>query len=164
MTCMLLAVILGVAGCAPPVGEPSAGEPPREATWLETADEGQAGVLSRHLRGLDVAMVEIDHRYAELYFAGQDRNWAYAVYQLNKLRLAMDLALERRPERAGSARAFFYPHVASLEEAVRQRDSEAFAERFQLFAQACSACHVAEQVPSFGVRLPGERRSSIVLQ
>lgn len=129
-------------------------------TWLDDASKGNEA-LARHLRGLDVAMVEIDYRYSELYWASEDGNWPYAAYQRDKLRLAMDLALERRPGRAASAESFFDPALEGVREAVEAQDPALFAERFANLTAACNACHAAEQVPSFEVRQPVERRSSI---
>jgi hypothetical protein len=156
---VLAAVLVLAGGCRFQERQPAAGEP----TWLESTGHEQAPTLARHLRGLDVAMVEIDHRYAELFFAAEDRNWPYAAYQIDKLRLVMDLAIQRRPRREASARAFYFPFLQKLEEAVLAEDAAAFANGFQAFTDACQACHVAEQVPTFGVRLPTERRSSIGL-
>jgi hypothetical protein len=152
-----LALCVLLTGCA---DQPRAA--PTERSWLDADGDDPGATLARHLRGLDVAMIEIDHRYAELYFAGLDGNWPYAAYQLVKLRLVMELAVERRPARAAAAQAFFYPVLYGLEDAVRLEDSDAFAVRFQDFARACVSCHEAEQVASFGVEIPRDRRSSIV--
>jgi hypothetical protein len=51
--------------------------------------------VEKQFRGLDVAMIEIGYRFGELYWAGQDRNWDYAKYQADKVRLALELALEQ---------------------------------------------------------------------
>ncbi|MEX1182632.1 MAG: hypothetical protein WEF86_05315 [Gemmatimonadota bacterium] len=159
LTAALAAIIPTViAGCdtAP---SPAQDEP----TWIESADDQQPDVLARHLRGLDVAMVEIDHRFAELYHAGQDGNWPYAQYQVGKLQLAMDLALERRPARATSAETYFYPALDSVSRSVSTQDGVRFMAAMSTLAESCRGCHVAENVPSFGVSMPPQRRSSIVL-
>lgn len=48
-------------------------------------------------------MVETGYRYQELYWAGQDQNWEYADYQIEKIKIAIENGLERRPKRAKSA-------------------------------------------------------------
>jgi hypothetical protein len=148
-----------VGACGTPA-QPHAGE----QTWIEAGAGTEAEVLTRHLRGLDVAMVEIDYRFAETYHAGADGNWPYAEYQAAKLRLAMDLALERRPGRAASARAFFYPALERVQAAVAEQDGTAFMAGMTAFAESCSGCHIAEDVPTFGVAMPPQRRSSVVPQ
>lgn len=88
-------------------------------------------------------MMEVDHRFTVLHFAGLDRNWPYAAYQVEKLRLTMDLALERRPARAASVRAFFTPAIDAMEAAVVQEVSAAFAQGFTGLVAACNGCHAA---------------------
>jgi len=152
---LLFGIVLLVA-CDRVTPTPAGGD-----SWLDAAQEPHFQVLNRQLRGLDVAMMEIDHRFAELHFAGLDGNWPYAAYQAEKLRLTLDLALERRPARAASARAHFSPALDVMDDAVAQEDSAAFARGFAGLVVACNACHVAEDVPTFRVVPPSERRSSI---
>ena len=55
-------------------------EAPAKIAWIH-GDSGQHWqTVEKHLRGLDVAMMEIGYRYAELYWAGMDSNWEYADY------------------------------------------------------------------------------------
>ena len=115
--------------------------------------------MARHLRGLDVAMVEIGYRYQELYWAGVDENWEYADYQREKIDLALENALERRPKRRASAEAVFMPALEELRQAIALK--RGFQVAFARTTTACNSCHVAESVPSFHVAPPTERTSSI---
>ena len=63
-------------------------------TWIRGDSHERWMTIGRHLRGLDVAMVEIGYRYQELYWAGVDSNWEYADYQVKKIDLALENALE----------------------------------------------------------------------
>jgi hypothetical protein len=153
-----LAALLATA-CGPGA---SAGEQrDGDRTWLESADGRLEEVLARQLRGLDVAMIEIDHRFAELYFAGQDGNWGYAEHQVEHMELALELALERRPHRAASARGHFFPHLRRITAVVEAEDAEAFPAAFEALRNGCNACHRAEDEPSFVVGVPTQRRTSI---
>ena len=42
-------------------------------------------------------MVETGYRYQELYWAGQDENWEYADYQLEKIKIAIENGLDADP-------------------------------------------------------------------
>lgn len=75
-----------------------------DAAWLSGTVNERFDAVARHLRGFDMAMVEVGYRYTELYWAGQDGNWPYATYQLDKIETAMANGLERRPKRAASAK------------------------------------------------------------
>ena len=133
-------------------GVPRAQAPARE--WLAREPDEQVVQLERQLRGFDVAMMETGYRYAELYFAGQERNWDAAAYHAAKIRLAVENGIERRPKRAASARPFLEGPLASITEAAAARDPKAFSARFEELTGACNACHAREGVPFFEVRPP----------
>ena len=130
-------------------------------TWLAGDREEQVLQLERHLRGFDVAMMEAGYRYIDLYWAGQDANWEAAAYQVQKMRLAIENGLERRPKRATSVRAFLAGPLAAMDGAISARDPELFAGRFQDLTAGCNACHATEQVPFFEIRPPEARVSPI---
>ncbi len=126
------------------------------AHWLSEAPAAQRDQLEQHLRGLDVAMWEIAHRYDELLAAGHDRNWPFAQYQIEKIELALRLALERRPKRVASARPFLDETVPLFKQAIKDAaagDRDAYTRALQRLRTDCMKCHVAENVPHF---IPGE--------
>jgi len=124
------------------------------AGWLSRDREQQAAQLERQLRGFDVAMLETGHRHAELHAAGRAANWPAAAYHAQKIRLVIENGLERRPQRAASARAFLAGPLAALEAAIAAQDPALFASRFDELTAACNTCHAAEQVGFFVVRTP----------
>jgi len=131
--------------------------------WLTSIEDEdkQIEAIQNQFRGFDMAMVETDYRYIELYWAGQDENWEYADYQLEKLRKAIEMGLERRPKRAASAQPFLNGVLPEMEKALDQQDIEAFREKFNILTQGCNTCHTAEIVPHFRVQQPEHRYSSI---
>jgi hypothetical protein len=106
-------------------------------------------------------MVEIGYRYQELYWAGMDSNWAYADYQLKKIKLSLENALERRPKRRASAEEHFLPLVDDTRQAVATRERVAFDEAFGALTAGCNSCHVGEGVGTFHVESPSVRQSLI---
>jgi hypothetical protein len=133
--------------------------------WLKEASSGQRDQLERHLRGLDVAMVEIGYRFNELHFAGEDRNWPYAQYQIEKIELALKLALERRPKRAESARPLLQETIPFVKQAINNaasdNQSEAYQAALERLRTDCMKCHVAEAVPHFTVEFAQTRTAAI---
>src|SRR3990172_2250468 len=152
---VFLAAGLVVSGCR----SPRTGSP--EATWLSREPEEQRVQLERHLRGFELAMVETGHRYIELHWAGRDANWEAAAYQVQKMRLAIENGLERRPKRAASARPFLAGPLVAMEQAVSARDPEDFAACFADLTEGCNPCHAMEKVPFFQVRPPKTRTSPV---
>jgi hypothetical protein len=129
--------------------------------WIRGSSDERFAQVERHLRGLDVAMAEVGYRYTELFFAVTDRNWDYAEYQLDKIELALKLAVERRPKRAASAETFLSEDWDAVKAGLRSRQPERAGESVRRLRTACMKCHVAEQVPFFTVQLPEQRQTSI---
>jgi len=143
------------------------GPPPRSAepiggpSWIRGGPDERFVQVEKHLRGLDVAMAEIGYRYTELFFAVQDRNWDYADYQLGKIALTTDLAVERRPKRAKSAGVFLEDDLPAVQAGVKSRDPAVAADAMARLRSACMKCHVSEDVPYFTLREPDRRLTPI---
>jgi hypothetical protein len=152
--------LLLVCACTPQAPREPAARPVSEAeAWLLAGtDEERFARVARQLRGFDVAMAEVGYRYGELYWAGQDQNWDYAKYQLEKIRTAVKNGVERRPKRGPSAQ-MLEGALAGVEEAVTARDPSTFADRFTGLTAICNACHQAERVPFVRVQPPSVRTS-----
>lgn len=132
--------------------------------WITGTVQEQIQTIEKHFRGFDMAMVETGYRYNELYWAGQDGNWDYADYQLEKIRLTLSHGLERRPLRANAAEHFLSYTLPQMEESLRSRDPAKFHNAFQLLTIGCNTCHAMEKVPFFNVEIPSTRQSPIKYQ
>jgi hypothetical protein len=155
----LVSLVLGAAVIGWGCSRSSATTP--GAAWLASERAEQNVQLERHLRGFDVAMMETGYRYVELYWAGRDANWDAAAYHVEKIRLAIENGLERRPKRATSARPFLAGPLAATAAAITARDPKLFAERFEVLTAGCNACHALEKVAFFEVRPPDHRISPL---
>jgi hypothetical protein len=109
--------------------------------------------VAKHLRGFDVAMMEVGYRHAELYGAVRERNWDYAAYQLDKIETAVANGIERRPARAVSAR-MLDGAVGGVRAAIEDRDEQAVDAALATLTATCNTCHAAERVPFIRVALP----------
>lgn len=131
-----------------------------ERSWLSGTVDERFATVARQLRGFDVAMMEVGYRYGELYWAGQDRNWDFAIYQIEKIRATIENAIQRRPARGQSA-AVLEGALPAVEEAVRAKDPAGFATAFELLTLSCNACHRVERVPFVHVSPPSIRHSVV---
>lgn len=147
-------LLLPLFGC-------SENNPKADGHWIKGDDSTKIKTIEKHLRGLDMAMVETGYRYQELYWAGKDKNWDYASYQLTKLKLAIENGLERRPLRAKSAAHFLQTIVPDMQAALGNKDTTVFNNSYQLLTAGCNSCHVAEKVPFFTIKPPVTRTSTI---
>jgi hypothetical protein len=156
----LLTALLSITFAQSPTPNVDA-TPPKAPDWIQGSSEERFELVSKHLRGLDMAMVETGYRYSELYWAGRDRNWEFAAYQLDKIRYTLELGLERRPKRAASAQVFLAAALPQMKEAIERKDAEFFNQRFTAFTAACNTCHAMEKVAFMQVAPPRQRLSPI---
>jgi len=138
-------MLLGCSDSSSPVGK---------AGWLTGSTQEKLDTVAKHLRGNDLVMMEVDWRFQRLARAGVAENWAAAAYQLDKLRLTMELGKERRPKRAESYDWFFQVAFPPLVEAVAAKDKTLFLDGFPTFVARCNTCHAKEHVEFFTVVLP----------
>ncbi|HHG83645.1 MAG TPA: hypothetical protein ENJ82_02750 [Bacteroidetes bacterium] len=136
-------------------------EPHVQGSWIKGSEQEKLGAVERQFRGFDMAMVETGYRYQELYWAGYDQNWDYALYQVGKIRKAIKNGLERRPKRAKSAEFFLEVALPDMEKVVLKKDSTLFYSGFEVFTNGCNSCHGLEKVPHFAVKKPLFRPSPI---
>jgi hypothetical protein len=129
--------------------------------WLKGDKQEKFETVAKQLRGLDMAMVETGYRYTELYWAGQDENWDYAQYQLDKIKVAIENGIERRPKRAQTAQVFLQQSIPAMKEATNKADTAAFNQGFRIFQTGCRSCHIAEKVPFIQSVIPQVRLSAI---
>lgn len=129
--------------------------------WIQGSEDEKLRSIEQQFRGFDVAMVEVGYRYQELYWAGQDANWPYAHYQIDKMRTVIELGLQRRPKRSASARNFLSQGIPEMKTAIQAKDTGMFTRAFKVLTQRCNACHAMENVPFFTVNVPLQRQSPI---
>ena len=132
-----------------------------QGKWIKGTEQEKLETIENQFRGFDMAMVETGYRYQELYWAGQDENWEYADYQIEKIRKAIENGLKRRPKRAKSAEHFLNVALPEMEKALEKRDTVVFNYNFQMLTNSCISCHAMEKVPHFTVKKPLYRQSPI---
>jgi hypothetical protein len=129
--------------------------------WLKGDENEKFETVANQLRGFDMAMVETGYRYQELYWAGKDENWEYAFYQSEKIKVAIESGLERRPKRAGSAKDFLDTALPDIQKAISSKDTLLFNRSFSALTSSCIACHAQENVSYMWVKTPEVRQSPI---
>jgi hypothetical protein len=156
-----LAFVLGAFAIGWGVGRAVEAQTQVKAGWLTESQGDKFEAIERHLRGLDMTMVEIGYRFTELNFAGLDRNWGYAQYQLDKIDLALRNGLERRPARAPSSQEFLNEALPRIRAIVDRQDRDGFEAGMERLRVSCMECHVLENTPHFTVQIPERRLAPI---
>lgn len=134
---------------------------PVQGKWIKGTEQEQLKTIESQFRGFDKTMVEVGYRYQELYWAGEDENWDYASYQLQKINKTIKLGLQRRPKRAASADNFLNYVIPEVRKSIKAKNKVDFDKNFKMMRTNCTSCHMAERVPSFTVQIPTDRQSPI---
>ncbi|TVR72914.1 MAG: hypothetical protein EA408_05980 [Marinilabiliales bacterium] len=156
ITITIAAAAIFVSGCNGDHGSPVGSE-----GWLTGDVTEKFETVADHLGGFGKAMWEVDYRFQELWWAGQDGNWEYAAHQIEELEETLELGLERRPARAASAQQFMTKAIPDVEEAIDARNPEMFDRRINLMLNTCNSCHALEDMPFLTVKPPLQRKSTI---
>jgi hypothetical protein len=126
--------------------------------WLKGSSNQKFETVANHLRGLDLTMMEVGYRHRELAWAGDNKEWVYAKYQVEKLEKALNFALERRPNRASHVPDFKAQGLQPMLAAIEKQDPVVFAQGFRSLTLACINCHSLEQAPFLRVDLRLDER------
>mgnify|MGYP005992998241 CR=1 FL=1 len=129
--------------------------------WIKGNEKEQLKTIETQFRGFDKTMVEVGYRYTELYWSGQDQNWDYAKYQLQKIDKSIRLGLQRRSKRAKSATHFLTYVIPEMNKAIKSKDTAKFNKSFGMLRSNCISCHAMEKKPSFVIQIPTNRLSPI---
>lgn len=109
-------------------------------------------------------MVDVEHQFANLWFAAHEKNWPLATFYLNETRNRVAWTLRIRPVRklANGADIALAPLVQSFEEAglkplraaVEKQDRKAFEAAYRTTLGLCHGCHVAVEKPALEPEVP----------
>lgn len=83
------------------------------------------------------------HHY-KLWLAGKQENWTLAEYERHQLAGGFKRILKyHKSTKEAATMVMIYPELKALENAIRQKDSNAFKDHFALLTNTCNTCHQA---------------------
>jgi hypothetical protein len=96
----------------------------------------------------DLMTMTVQPRHIKLGLAGQEKNWAYAAYELHELEEAFERAarvwpMHRKTNIAEMLAATTKEPMEAVESAIKSADSAKFAEAYGRLTATCNACHQA---------------------
>jgi hypothetical protein len=120
-----------------------------DRNWLTGADEQtRFERLEHYLGGFSSVMQETGLRYGHVEQAIADENWDLALYHWEKIGVAIENGLMKRPARRPNAEAIFLESAwGDLDEALKGKNRGTIQDAFKSARDACMNCHAAEDVP-----------------
>lgn len=101
----------------------------------------------------------VQPRHAKLGLAGQEKNWAYAAYELHELEEAFEAVAEvwpmhRNTNIAELIVATTKAPMDALSQAIKSADAARFAEAYGQLTATCNACHASTNHPAIVIQVP----------
>jgi len=92
--------------------------------------------------GLGEFMMGIQIHHAKIWYAGKNKNWALADFEVGEIRETLVDVKQYcydRPE--VKSLPIIYPALDSLSSAIKAKDQQRFNKSFVLLTNACNNCH-----------------------
>jgi len=96
----------------------------------------------------DLMTTTVQPRHVKLAFAGREKNWVFAAYELKQLsdafdRLSVQWPQWRRQGIVELVETIVRDPLFELDNAIKDQDEAKFAESYNHLTEACNACHQA---------------------
>jgi hypothetical protein len=107
----------------------------------------------------DLMTMTVQPRHLKVGLAGQEKNWAYAAYELHELeesfeRVARTWPKWRQVEIAETIKATIEAPMDAVKQAIKAKDSVKFAESYGQLTATCNACHQGANVGLVVIQVP----------
>lgn len=92
--------------------------------------------------GFGEFMTGIQAHHAKLWFAGQNKNWKLANFEVHEIMEAIENIQKFQKERKESQMiGMINPALDSINNAIQQKDPVLFKKSYTLLTNTCNACH-----------------------
>ena len=115
----------------------------------------------RYEPGLGEFMTATQLRHAKLWFAGKQKNWDLAAYEIDEIKEGLADAARLFPvfdgiAVAGMIKTNIDPRIQELENAVTAKSSARFVVAFDGLTSGCNGCHAGASKPFIRIQRPTE--------
>jgi len=111
-----------------------------------TIDSLQKQLANTYRPGLGEFMLGIQLHHAKLWWAGQNRNWPLADFEVNEIKEALEdiqKYCSDRPE--VKSIGMIAPAIDSISNSIQHKSDQSFRTSFTLLTNTCNNCHKATE-------------------
>ena len=117
------------------------------------------------------AMKDVGYHFANLWFAGQKRNWPLAKFYLDETRSHLKWAVRIIPVRKTKAgevdlrsilEAVDNTLLSGIQNAIEQQDAKKFGDAYRQTIEGCYSCHKASEKPYLRPQIPEQPETRII--
>ena len=116
------------------------------------------------------AMKDVGYHFANLWFAGQQRNWPLAKFYLDETRSHLKWAVRIIPVRKTKAgevdlrsilEAVDNTLLSGIQNAIEKQDAKKFGDAYKQSIEGCYSCHKASDKPYLRPQIPEQPETRI---
>jgi|SRR5436190_5266592 len=105
--------------------------------------------------GFGEFMSSIQVHHAKLWFAGKNKNWELADFEIHEIGETLDAIKEYQNEREESKKVdMLKPALDAVNDAIQKKDSSLFNSSYLLLTSTCNNCHKAVNFGFNVVKIP----------
>ena len=160
----LLLLVVGAGAGALAVTRLTHPGAPMPAAAQATTLQADVAHLKDIVPGQSHAMIDVGYHMANLWFAVERQNWAFAAFEVDETRNRIRWTIRINPVRKDLEGkpvdlknifdAIDTSSMTSLKQAVEKKDSVAFGVAYRQMLESCYACHKASGKPYLRPAIP----------
>ena len=125
------------------------------AALLSRIDSLEKKVAATYKPGFGEFMSSIQVHHAKLWFAGKNKNWELADFEMHEIAETLDAIKEYQTEREESKKVdMLKPSLDAVKDAIDKKDSSLFNSSYLLLTNTCNNCHKAVNFGFNVVKVP----------
>ena len=167
-------LFLGAASyCFLAISHLNAAQPPAAVTNQEMATlQAEVNRLKGMVPDQSHAMKDVAYHFANLWFAGEKRNWPLADFYWSEtkshLRWAVRIIPVRKDPQGHEIRLseildpIEKTALEDIHKAISEKESEKFSQTYRQMLDSCYACHLAAGKPYLRLQIPKQPEASII--
>lgn len=125
------------------------------AALQKRVDSLEKKLANTYKPGFGEFMSSIQVHHAKLWFAGQNKNWKLADFEMHEIGEALDAIQQYQTERDESKEVgMLKPALDSVNDAIQQQSPELFNSSYLLLTNTCNNCHKAVNFEFNVVKVP----------
>ena len=123
--------------------------------WPASAEDRSAGGTSPpYVPKLGDIMGATQLRHFKLWYAGREKNWSLANYELEQIKESFQDAMTLYPGLPVADMTTMEKPAASIGAAIKAKDGRKFATAFGALTTACNACHQSQGLGFIAIKVP----------
>ena len=144
---LFIAVCLLIISCKQPGNS--------NAALQSRIDSLEQKLATTYKPGFGEFMSSIQVHHAKLWFAGKNKNWELADFEIHEIGETLDAIKEYQNEREESKKIdMLKPALDAVNDAIQKKDSSLFNSSYLLLTSTCNNCHKAVNFGFNVVKVP----------